>query len=227
MTISDTLPLADLRRQTEELLRFAAPAEHRQAAMSFLHRYGEDVIGLRLLHFFYSYLPEGLDDAVVRLEILGRRQGFFLLRATTLLHGYLYLVTAEETVFLGRAEEGLGDGEILEFFGWRSPEEFSRELARAQPAEYLGLGVDPESCPVCLVRQGEIHILGCPVEICPWCGGGLTRCNCRFDRLQRTSMDRDAHLDALAALLEKKGRIPFSSATQSPVPAAAEKLLEP
>ena len=54
-----------------------------------------------------------------------------------------------------------------------------------------------------------MHTLGCPVEICPWCGGQLTYCNCRFTRMDIDAMEKIEQIEKLLELLEEAGRIAF------------------
>jgi hypothetical protein len=47
------------------------------------------------------------------------------------------------------------------------------------------------------------------VEICPWCDGQLSRCNCRFEQLAVEEIDSEQQLETLTELLLDKGRVPF------------------
>ncbi len=213
----DNKSLKDQVAAIELLIRYSAPAEHRHQACTLVQGYRDDQIALRLLHHFYSYLPEAEDDAVRKISEVSRRQGLFLLVAVSLLGKYLYLVNTEEAVFLGTLEENALDGELLEFFGWQGPAAFAKATRNPTDlADYQAATLDGNHCPACSVATGEEHILGCPVEVCPWCGGQLVHCNCRFGRLQKESLDRDSDLDELYRLLSEKGRIPFEPAGQAP-----------
>jgi hypothetical protein len=75
--------------------------------------------------------------------------------------------------------------------------------------EYEPHTLDPNLCPSCHVAVGEFHTLGCPVEICPWCNGQLTYCNCRFTRLDVDTMDKVEQIEKLLELLEEVGRITY------------------
>lgn len=48
------------------------------------------------------------------------------------------------------------------------------------------------------------------VEICPWCGGQLVHCSCRHDQLGVDSIETEAQLLEFEAILEERGRIPYS-----------------
>jgi hypothetical protein len=48
------------------------------------------------------------------------------------------------------------------------------------------------------------------VEICPWCGGQLVHCDCRFEKLGLDALTTEAELTQFEVLLEERGRIPYS-----------------
>ena len=48
------------------------------------------------------------------------------------------------------------------------------------------------------------------MEICPWCGGQLIHCDCRFEQMGLDALTSEAELDQFEALLEERGRISFS-----------------
>jgi hypothetical protein len=48
------------------------------------------------------------------------------------------------------------------------------------------------------------------VEICPWCGGQLIGCHCRFEQLETDEIADEQDLVRLEELLEQKGRIVYS-----------------
>jgi hypothetical protein len=210
----------------ELLIRYAAPEEHRQQAHALAYHYRDDQIALRLLHHFYSYLPEAADDAVQRISEINRRQGLFLLLAVSLLGNYLYLVNTEEAVYLGTIAEHALDEELLEFFGWQEEAAFAKAIRNVAGLEdYQATVPDGNRCPACSVSAGEEHIMGCPVEICPWCGGQLVHCNCRFSRLRKERLDGDGDLDELYRQLSAKGRIPFAPQGQAPAYFSLAELL--
>ena len=209
--------LAEINQEISLLIEYATPAELRQEAMRLVDRYETDLVALRVFHHFYSYLPEAQEDAIRIIRLLARRQGTFLLCATTGIDNYLYLVTSEQAEFVGPLATGLEDAEVLGFFGIASPEDFRK---RCSDLDHLPVHVpaplDNRLCPICLVEDGECHTLGCPVEVCPWCGGQLISCQCRFAQLGRASLTTEGQIDDFLEKLEKKGRLPFNADEDRP-----------
>jgi len=218
--MDNSLPptLAELRKEIDLLMEYGAPEDERPELAKVADRYAADIVALKLLHCFYSFLPEAQDDGIVELRRIANRRGVFLLVAKSLLNDYLYLVDREKAEFLGPLREGIWDREILEFFGWRDREAFFKQVADPEGLKiHLPVNEAPDLCPVCGTADGEFHTPGCPVEICPWCGGQLTSCPCRFTETGREAFTREAHLDEFLELLDKKGRVPFNAAEQRPV----------
>ncbi len=212
-----TQTLAQRKEAIILLMQYAVPAEQMREARQLLDRYQSDTVAANLLHAFYSYLPEGLDDGVRELRLLARRQGAFLLAAVTFHSTYFYLATADKAEFLGDRKEGIWDEEVRAFFELGSREALLKKTAAitAFPL-HIPAPHDEELCPACAAADGEEHILGCPVEICPWCGGQLTGCHCRFEQLDRDHLLGERELAALEEKLKKKGRIPYDSGTHRP-----------
>ena len=205
--------LADIKL----LMQYAVPPEALAKATALVEKHDTDSVALNIFHAFYSYLPEGLEDAITVLRLLDRRQGTFLICASTGQNDYLYLATSEQAEFLGPLSEGIWEEEVLAFFNHENREAFLKKYAdlAAFPV-YVPAHLHPDLCPVCHVADGEIHTLGCPVEICPWCGGQLTTCPCRFSQLGIHEMDKETQIDDLTELLNAKGRIPFNAEEQAP-----------
>lgn len=209
--------LADLRNQLDLLMQYATPAEQRPELVKLVDRYAADIIALKVLQSFYSYLPEAQDDGIVQLRRIASRQGVFLLGAKSLLDDYLYLADREKAEFLGALREGIWDQEILEFFGWRDREQFLKAVADPEKlSTHLPVNEAPDLCPACGTADGGLHVFGCPVEICPWCGGQLIHCPCRFDKTGRREFSQESHVDEFLALVEKKGRVKFIAQEQRP-----------
>jgi len=203
--------LADRKKEIQFLMKYAVPEDQVQAAEALLEKYDTDIIALNLLYGFYIHLPEGNDDSVAEIRLLTRRQGVFLLCVSTGngMH-YLYLVDNEAAHVIGTEAEGIIDRDLLDFFGYTDNNEvlaLTKDHEKLQ--EYEPFPADSDLCPSCQVVAGEFHTLGCPVEICPWCNGQLTYCNCRFTRLDIDTMDKVAQVEKLLELLEEAGRIAF------------------
>jgi len=217
--------LADRKKDIQFLMKYAVPEGQAQTAEALLDRYDADIIALNLLYSFYINLPEGRGDSVNGLRLLNRSQGVFLLCALTG-NGmsYLYLVNREAAHIIGTLAEGIIDRDLLDFFGYADNREVL-DLARKPEIlhEYEPHTTDPNLCPSCHAAVGEFHTLGCPVEICPWCSGQLTYCNCRFIKLDIDAMDKAAQIEKLLELLEEAGRIPFKKEHRPGYPTMEEE----
>ena len=203
--------LAERKKDIQFLMKYAVPENEVETADALLEKYDADIIALNLLHSFYIHLPEGTDDSVNGLRLLKRRQGVFLICVSTGSGiNYLYVVNNEAAHIIGTLAEGIIDRELLDFFGYADNREvlaLTKEPEKLQ--EYEPYTADSNLCPSCHAAVGEFHTLGCPVEICPWCSGQLTYCNCRFTRLDIESLDKPAQIEKLRELLEEAGRIAF------------------
>jgi hypothetical protein len=209
--------LAELKKELDLLMKYGAPADELPRLIEVADRYAADIVALMILRSFYSYLPEAREDGIVELKRIANRRGVFLICAQTLLDAYLYLADREKAEFLGPLREGIWDEGILEYFGWQGRQNFLKEIADSEHLDiHLPVNEAADLCPVCGTAEGELHIFGCPVEICPWCGGQLIRCECRFSESGREAFTCEAHLDEFQELLEKKGRIPFNPRNQRP-----------
>ncbi|RJX34704.1 MAG: hypothetical protein C4531_03335 [Desulfurivibrio sp.] len=204
-------------KEIKLLMEYAVPADERRQALALLEDFSGDRIALNLFHAFYSFLPEGLDDAINGLQVIALKQGIFLLCATTGIDKYLYVVNQEQAEFLGNTANGIWDSEVLAFFGYPSREDSIRSLEDISrfPA-YSPATADSNLCPVCSAANGEFHTLGCPVEVCPWCGGQLTNCACRFTITGKNRLAGEDDLESFHEQLSGKGRIPFDAASQRP-----------
>jgi hypothetical protein len=193
------------------LMKFAVPEGQVETAEALLEKYDSDIIALNLLHSFYIHLPEGKEDSVKALRLLTRRQGIFLLCVSTGngLH-YLYLVNNEAAHIIGTLAEGIVDQQLLDLLGYANNEEVLALTKKPEKLqEYEPYTADLNLCPSCYTGEGEFHTLGCRVEICPWCNGQLTYCNCRFVKLDIDAMDKVEQIEKLFELLEDVGRIAF------------------
>jgi len=197
------------------LIDYATDPHDRAAAKALVEKHGSDHIALNIFREFYSYLPEAKNDAVRLLRKLDDRQGVFLIAATTTLDTYIYAATAESAEFLGPHAEGIWDGDVLEFFGLTREEALAAYRDLKKFPLYVPAHMDLRLCPVCSVRHGEYHRFGCALEVCPWCGGQLANCACRFEVLGCDRLSSEAQLDTLLRKAEEKGRVPFNASEQA------------
>ena len=202
--------LGERRKEIELMMQYAVPRQHFHEAFALIEKHAGDGVAMNLLHNFYSYLPDARDDGIKTLRQVARRQGVFLLCATTFFADYLYISSMENAVFLGALADGVEEEDVLEFFGFKDRQTFMALIQNpAKLSLYSPANQDEELCPVCSAACGEYHTLGCPVEVCPWCGGQLTHCNCRFIQLGQDWLDGEAEVDRLLEMIEAAGRIPF------------------
>lgn len=197
--------LRDIRRAMD----YAVPEAQRAGADDLVDQYRDDRLALMLLREFYSFLPEAAEDWAREILRIDRRQGIFLLALVSGSGRYVYLVSDEGVEFHGDVKDGCLTDELLDFFGYESVDDFVHKATGELP-DYEALNQDVELCPVCHAASGEYHELGCVVEICPWCGGQLVHCSCRHDQLGVDSIETEAQLLEFEAILEERGRIPYS-----------------
>lgn len=72
--------------------------------------------------------------------------------------------------------------------------------------------------------EGEEHLLGCVVEVCPWCEGQLNSCNCRFEQLEVDELLDEEQLEKFEDLLNAKGRVPFVKGHKPAYPGTSDGL---
>lgn len=197
------------------LMNYAVPEDRMEEARELLNDYQDDPIALNLFQAYYSFLPEGRNDHIKAVFLVARKQGVFLLCVRTELGDYFYVVNRERAEFLGSSDEGIAEKEPLEFFDLAADGKTDLDDPLKFP-EYTPAQENTNICPACFAADGEMHQLGCPVESCPWCGGQLTQCNCRFEVLDRTKLTGENELQLLEEALEQKGRVPFNAASERP-----------
>ncbi len=210
-------PLKEITEETLMLADFNSPEKHRDRLKELINEFADDRVAMNILHNFYSFLPEAREDGILELRMITRKSGIFLLCAITFLDKYLFLVSMEKAELLGPLQQGLESREVLDFFGFPDNEVFRKKHPTIDHMElYHPVTMDTTLCPVCGVADGEFHIPGCPVEVCPWCAGQLTSCNCRFERSGSESLKRQKHLDDFLEILNKKGSVPYDAANHRP-----------
>ena len=196
------------------LMDYAVNEKDLIAARKFVEQHKNDHISLNIFHEFYSYLPEAQNDAIKILRLLAKKEGCFLIAVGTTIDNYLYIATRESAEFLGTNKERIWDQEVLDFFGLNREEALTKFKDLNSFPFYIPAHMDLYLCPVCSTGHGELHRLGCSVEICPWCGGQLTNCNCRFQQTGRNKLNSEAQLKIFIDQLNQKGRIPFNATEQ-------------
>ncbi len=193
-------------------MEFAVPEGFLDRAEELLDIYLDDKIGLDVLQEFYTHLPDAREEWIREILIVSRHQGIFLLSAMTgVKTGYLYLVSSEGIEFQGQLTDGYLAQDVLDFFQFEDEESFQKVCSSPDTLEvYEPVQCTMDICPACHSASGELHELGCPVEICPWCGGQLVHCNCRFEQLGLDALTTEEELVRFEELLEMRGRIPYS-----------------
>jgi hypothetical protein len=202
---------AEKIEKIKTLMEYAVPDGLMDEALDLLDIYLNDRIALELLHEFYKFLPDAKNDLVREIRLIGRKQGVFLLLAVTRESGYIYMVSGEGIEFQGTVADGMYDQNVLDFFEYSSREQFQAESK--EPEKYLvyePMDSDENICPACHVATGEIHELGCPVEICPWCGGQLVHCSCRYEKIEVEKISSEKELVRFEEILNEQGRISYS-----------------
>ena len=209
-----------LENKTQQLIEeikifitYSVPADEIQSAMNLVDRYRNNSFIIRLFREYYSALPEVREEAVLRITKLTDQQGVHLFVVSTALYSYLYAVSADEVLLLGEYRQEV-DAEVLSFFGYASQEEFLKICPLIDDLEVYDES-EKNICPVCGVPEGDCHLLGCTVEICPWCQGQLSNCNCPFQQLGADDITDEDQLEKFIDLLDAKGRIPYQK-SQAP-----------
>ena len=203
--------------EIKQLIEYGAPREYQRDALALLEIYENDIIALNLFHNFYSFLPEGLDDSITELKLVIRKEGVFLICAVSTINEYLYLVNQERAEFIGLFSEGIFDEEVLDFLGYSRKEEADKLFITSEKYPQYSSACENETlCPICAAAVGEYHTFGCPVEVCPWCGGQLTSCNCRFTILGKEHLSTENDLKLLKKQIHEKGRIAYDPVDQRP-----------
>lgn len=220
---------SELDQLTTEELAFYVVGEHEQdAARAVVEKFRHHQVASQLLRSYYLNLPEAREEMATDIRLVAEKQGTSLFALQTTGHCYFYLCSPEQSLYLGEVGAGIQDKPILNFFGFASADEFAAKM----PDTYEELppvtgeeDLRVSACVACGVCDGELHILGCPVELCPWCASQLSVCNCRFDKLGVDSIEDEVLLDRFEELLEKKGRVAFAQEQNPAYPTAGSDPL--
>jgi hypothetical protein len=208
--MSASQQLDKLITEIKLFIRYAVPESGITEAGALVDRYRNHRRILNLLREYYVALPDAREEAVIRVTELVHRQGVALFVLTTSSTAHLYAVSVDAAVWLGEYLKE-PDPEILALWGFTDQEELSNICVPTSDLEDYAGGAKGkrEECPACGVEEGEYHFLGCLVEVCPWCEGQLSKCNCRFEQLEADTVDNEEQLELFLDLLTAKGRIPF------------------
>jgi len=198
-----------LMDEIELFIKYGVEIQDQAMAMGVVKKYVNNPQALAVLLEFYKVLPEAREEAVTRIRYIDSLQGVTLLAISTVKHSYSAVVSEGEAHILGEYGRDQVPGEVLQYFGHGNSDEFFKSYGSVDDMPEFGLKEDETVCPVCQVATGEYHLLGCPVEICPWCDGSLSRCNCRFEKLELESVESEEQIEVLIKMLEEKGRIPY------------------
>lgn len=85
---------------------------------------------------------------------------------------------------------------------------------------------EPQRCRDCGIHEGQLHVLGCDNERCPFCAGQLISCDCVYTQLDLFDQRygpathylppdlyhkglTEAQAKAWEQMLEAKGRLPY------------------
>lgn len=206
-------------------IQYSVPENDLLSATELIDRYKKNAFVIRLFREYYSNLPEAREEAIVKIVRLIDHQGVHLFIVWTASFAYLYAVSVDHVLFLGEYQQEV-DTEVLSFFGLESQEEFLQVcLSAKELEESTATGTAAAAfCPVCGVPEGENHLLGCTVEICPWCEGQLSYCNCRFEQLNTDAIEDEQQLERLLDMLTAKGRIPYKKSQDPAFPGTSGGL---
>lgn len=213
-----------LMNELELYVQYAVEEKDLTLARGVIDSYNDNERILRLLNKHYSELPEAREEPVHKLTCLMERAGVALFVVVCSSHSYLYVVSMEEVLLLSEYQKEV-PAEVPAFFGYSSEAEFLQDcLAVEDLVAYPITGYVASVCPACGVSDGEEHLLGCVVEVCPWCEGTLNNCNCRFEQLGVEEVENEEQLERFSELLRAKGRIPYSGKEKVAYPGTSKGL---
>lgn len=214
-----------LMDEIELYVKYAVDETDLAMARSVVASYKENSRILRLLREYYTVLPEAREEPVHKLACLKEQGGVGLFVVVCTSYCYLYVVSVEEVLLLCEYKKEV-PVEVLSFFGYSSQDEYLKDCP---PVEDLVAYPSDDDiaisvCPACGVADGEEHLLGCVVELCPWCAGALSKCNCRFEQLKVEEIESEEQLEKFDDLLSAKGRIPYCKEQNLAYPGTSEGL---
>lgn len=215
-----------LLSEIKQFIRFGVKREEIDQAVEFAENCVGDASLMRVLYRHYSELPEAIEQPIVRIETLFCRQGVTLYLVMSPVESHFYLLSTDHVLWLGLSDQEV-DRDVLNYFNLDSQKSLQNRVAEVQAGSTSGdeiKGVIRGVCPACGVVEGEVHLLGCVVEVCPWCDGQLSQCNCRFDQLGVKEITTEEELDRFEEILDAKGRIPFTNDHKPAYPGTSKGL---
>lgn len=212
-------------KEIELFIEYAVQEDEIKQAVDLVSKYRDNALILPLFREYYSELPEAREEPVTRIARLITRQGVGLFVVSTTSFSYLYLLSADHVLLLGEYIKEVDD-DVLSFFGFQNQEAFLKIcLPAADLEEYSNFkGSENIFCPACGVGEDEYHLLGCTVEVCPWCDGQLSKCNCRFEQLDSEEIEDDEQVELFLDMLSAKGRIVYKRNQAPAYPGSSEGL---
>ncbi len=213
-----------LIEEIELFIDYGVGQPEQEAAKALVKKYQGNPRALAVLLEFYKVLPEAREEAVIRISYIDSLQGVTLLAVSTDQRSYGAVVSESAAHILGEYDRDPVPEEILSYFGHSDSEGFFTSYGPVADLPDFRASDSKPVCPVCEVAAGEYHLLGCPVEVCPWCEGQLSRCNCRFEKMEVECMETDEQIEAFMALLEEKGRIAYAPEQKPGYPGTSKGL---
>lgn len=214
-----------LVEEIELFIQYAVAENETEQAIALVDNYRNNPLILKLMREYYSTLPEAREEPVVLISRLLVHQGVCLFVASTPSFAYLYVVSTDHILLLGEYRQEV-KSEVLSFFGFDSQDSFLKTcpaVAELEPYDDSG-DRSQVTCPACGAIEEEYHILGCAVEVCPWCDGQLSKCNCRFEQLDTDEITTEEQLEEFVDLLTAKGRIPYRKNQAPAYPGTSDGL---
>lgn len=217
----------NLLEEIELYLEYAVAEQERKEAFTLVRSYQGNKRVMRLLREYYMSLPEAREEAVSKITCLKSEQGVMLFVVVSSAHAYLYIVSDEEILYLSEYQQEV-PAEVLSYFGYATQADFLKDCPETEKLQPFPTesSIEPSVCPACGVAEGEEHLLGCVVEICPWCEGTLNNCNCRFEQLKEDEIETEEQLETFSDMLAAKGRIPFRKEEKVAYPGTSKGLDE-
>ncbi len=217
--------IENICKEVELFIQYGVQEQEQQEALELLIKYSNDLLVLQVMKAFYSSLPESREEAISRIAVIEKKEDIFLLTLSTASHNYLYLATEQKAVLLGQYGQEIMEPDMLALFGYPDAKVFFSKYPDPERCQEYESMRDAGSnfCPVCSTAVGEYHLLGCSVEVCPWCEGQFSRCGCRFEQLGLEVLEDEEELEELERILQAKGRIAYAPEQCPSYPSATDE----